>query len=336
MKNKKILLFLILILILLMFNGCKIKSDRNLLIISTPNNDNKVINYYKYDITRKNLRKIYSTNKTCYPTTTLSDDGKILYFTKRDENQYAQLFQRNLSTNEEKQLTNKKDNKIINVDFLKINYKEGLIYLRTVQEDHRNFNLSIYNIKTNELKVLDKSEQDLSNQFFDFANFSDSILVFQNSEEEKFKLLDVANKTQNLNFSPSNKIILKDKNGNDKKVYGIIKNQIVDVSMSPNSQSTIILVGELINLPGDRLKKQILLKNLNDNNNEVDSILSTDGRYQDIKKICFSEAGEGFYFVANESNKPYGIYYYDLKNKNNSLVLKIDNEKILDCIETHK
>ena len=46
-------------------------------------------------------------NKTCYPTATLSDDNKILYFTKRDRQGYAQLFERNLSTNEEKQLTSK-------------------------------------------------------------------------------------------------------------------------------------------------------------------------------------------------------------------------------------
>ncbi|GFZ32279.1 hypothetical protein CSC2_28050 [Clostridium zeae] len=337
MRNRKILFGIIIsiILILLIFNVFKVKSNKNLLIISTPNNDNKIINYYTYDIISKNIKKIYSTNKTCYPTAVLSDDGKVLYFTKNDVNQYAQLFQRNLITNEEKQLTTEKDNKIINVDFMKINYKNQLIYLRTVQKDHRNFSLSIYNIKTNELRILDKSEQDLSNQFFDFANSSDSMLVLQNSEEEKFKALDEANKTHNLNLYFSNKIILKDAEGYNKKNYGIIKNEIVDVSMSPNSQAAIILTGEVVNLDEHKFKKQVLLINLN-NDSKVESILSTGECYKDIMKICFATDGKGFYFVASDTNIPCGVYYYNLKSKATSLVLKIDNEKIIDCIETHK
>ena len=316
-----------------MFSGCEIKSNGDLLIISSP--DNKVINYYEYNITKKTQKKIYSINKTCYPTATLSDDNKILYFTKSDEQGYPQLFERNLSTNEEKQLTSKEGNNIINVDFLKINYNNDLIYLRTVQENHRNFNLSIYDIKSNKFKVLDEDENDLSNQFFDFTNSSNSMLVFQNSVQEEFNLMDAANKSKNLNFSPNNNIVLKDENGKDEKVYDSIKNNIIDVSVSPNKQSTIILTGEIVNLSEHKFKKQILLKDLN-NNNEPESILSTMESYQNITKLCFSKDGEGFYFVASENSNQYNLYYYDLKNKTTLPVLKVDNENILDCIAIHK
>ncbi len=309
-----------------------IKYDNNnneeLLIISAPNN--KVINYYEYDIAKQNLNKIYSINKTCYPTASLSNDGKILYYTKSDKDGYAQLFQRNLNTNQEKQLTTKVVDKVVNVDFLKINYKKNLIYLRTVQDDHRNFNLSIYDISNNKLNILDKNEKDLSDQFFDFTNSSNSILVFQNSEQEKFNLMDEANKSKNFNYSINNKMIIKDENGRYEENYGTIKSNIVDVSISPNKQSAIILTEEM-----DKFKKQIILDSFN-NVNEPKSILSTDGRYQDIATICFSKDGNGFYFVASESNNQYNVYYYDLKNKTTLTVLKIDNEQILDCIETHK
>ena len=73
-------------------------------------------------------------------------------------------------------------------------------------------------------------------------------------------------------------------------------------------------------------KKQIILENFN-NVNEPKSILSTNGRYQDISKICFSKDGKGFYFVASESNNQNNVYYYDLKNKTTLTVLKIDNEQ---------
>ncbi|WP_026884269.1 PD40 domain-containing protein [Clostridium akagii] len=335
MRNKNILFFLMFILILYTLGGCGIKSNEDLLIISSPNNNNKIVNYYEYDISKQKLNKLYSINKTCYPTAALSNDGKILYFTKSDKNGYPQLFQRNLNTHEEKQLTTKEGDKIINVDFLKINYKKNLIYLRTVQKDHRNFNLSIYDIRNNRLNVLDKNEKDLSDQFFDFANSSNSILVFQNSEQEKFNLMDSANKSKNFNYSINNKMIIKDWNGKDKKNYRALKSNIVDVSISPNKQSAIILAGELVNFSEHKVKKQIILASF-DNVNEPKSILSTNGRYQDITKICFSKDGKGFYFVASESSNQYKVYYYDLKNKTILTVLKIDNDKILDCIETHK
>jgi Tol biopolymer transport system component len=332
MKNRKLLYISILISILYMFSGCETKSNVDLLIISSP--DNKIINYYEYDIATKTNKKIYSINKTCYPTATLSEDNKTLYFTKRDEQGYPQLFARNLSTSEEKQLTSKEGNKIINVDFLKINYNKDLIYLRVVQENHRNFSLAIYNIKSNELKILYEDEKDLSNQFFDFSNHSNSMLVFQNSIQEEFNLIDEANKSKNLD-SPSNyNIVLKDENGKDENVYGSIKKNIIDVSLSPNKQSTIILTGEIVNLSEHKFKKQILLKDLN--NNEPEVILSNMEAYQDITKLCFSKDGEGFYFVASESSKQHDLYYYDLKNKTTLPVLKVDNENILDCIAIHK
>ncbi|MFT8352790.1 hypothetical protein, partial [Clostridium saccharoperbutylacetonicum] len=232
-----------------------------MIIISSPNN--RVINYYEYDITKKTNKKIYSINKTCYPTATLSEDDKTLYFTKSDEHGYPELFERNLSTSEEKQLTTKEADKIDNVDFLKINYNKNLIYLRVVQENHRNFSLVIYHIKSKELDILDENERDLSNQFFDFSNHSNSMLVFQNSLQEEFNLVDEANKNNNPNFSSHYKILLKDENGKDEKAYGSIESNIVDVSISPDNKSTIILTGEVVNLSEHKFKKQILLKNLN-------------------------------------------------------------------------
>lgn len=132
-------------------------------------------------------------------------------------------------------------------------------------------------------------------------------------------------------FSPNNKIILKDGNGKVERVYGSIKSNIGDVSMSPNKQSTIILTGEVNN---HKLKKQILLKDLN--NNEPKCILSTNGSYEDITKLCFSKDGKGFYFVASETNKQYNVYYYNLENKTTLPVLKINTDKIIDCMAIHK
>ncbi len=216
------------------------------------------------------------------------------------------------------------------MDFLKINYNKALIYLRTIQENHRNFNLSIYDIKSNRLKILDENEKDLSNQFFDFTNSSNSMLVFQNSEQEILSLMSKANKTHNMKlFSPNNKIILKDENGKDEKVYGSIKTVIGNISMSPNKQSTIILTGEVDN---HKLEKKILLKGLNNNTNKPKCILKTTGSYQDITKLCFSKDGKGFYFVASETSELYNVYYYNLENKTTLPVLKINDEKIIDCI----
>lgn len=316
-----------------MFSGCATRFNADLLIISSP--DNKVINYYEYDITKKTRKKIYTINKTCYPTAALSDDSEILYFTKSDENRFPQLFEKNLITNEEKQLTSKEDNKLINVDFLKFNYNKDLIYLRIVQENHRNFNLAIYNIKSNNLEILDEDEKDLSSQFFDFTNHSNSLLVFQNSVKEESKLIAAANKSKSLNFSSNNDIVLKDENGKDEKVCDSITNNIVDISVSPNKQSTVILSGEIVNASEHKFKKQILLKNLN-NNNKTESILSTMESYEDISKLCFSKDGEGFYFVASEPSEQYNLYYYDLKDKTTLPVLNVDNENILDCIAIHK
>ncbi|WP_315073415.1 hypothetical protein [uncultured Clostridium sp.] len=332
MKNKILLFIFIFISILYIFNRYETKFNADLLIISSP--DNKVINYYEYDITKKTRKKIYTINKTCYPTAALSDDSEILYFTKSDENGFPQLFEKNLSTNEEKQLTSKEDNKIINVDFLKFNYNKDLIYLRIVQENHRNFNLAIYNIKSNNLEILDEDEKDLSSQFFDFTNHSNSLLVFQNSVQEESKLIAAANKSKTLNFSSNNDIVLKDENGKDEKVCDSITNNIVDISVSPDKQSTVILSGEIVNASEHKFKKQILLKHLN--NNKAESILSTMESYEDISKLCFSKDGEGFYFVASEPSKQYSLYYYDLKNKTTLPVLNVDNENILDCIAIHK
>ncbi len=333
MKKRKYLLFIsifIVILITLIFARYKITSNADLLIISSP--DNKTINYYEYNFFGKTYKKIYSIDKTCYPTATLSKDNRILYFTKSDKNKLVQLFQRNLGTNEEKQLTSQDGNNIINVDFLKINYNDNLIYLRVVQENHRNFNLAIYNIKSNEVKILDNNETDLSNQFFDFTNYSNSILTLQNSEQEKYNLMAEANKSKKIGDSPNNNIVLKDEDGKDEKVYDSLKSNIVDVSISPDKQSAIILIGEVVNPSERKFKKEILLKDLNINN-EPKSILDTGESFQDIEKICFSKDGKGFYFVANElNNRQYNIYYYDLNNKTTSLVSNIDNENVLDCI----
>ncbi len=46
MKNKKLFLIFILISIFYIFSGCETKSNEDLLIISSPyNNNNKIVNY---------------------------------------------------------------------------------------------------------------------------------------------------------------------------------------------------------------------------------------------------------------------------------------------------
>ncbi|SJT58392.1 translocation protein TolB [Clostridioides difficile] len=336
MINKKLLYTFIFILIIFIFNGCTPKFNTDLLIISSP--DNKVINYSKYNSNKKIQEKIYSTNKTCYPTAVLSYDANTLYFTKSDKYGLAQLFERNLNTKKEKQLTFQKDNKIINVDFLKINYSKNIIYLRIVQENHRNFNLAIYNINSNELKILDENEYDLSDQFFDFNNISKSILIFQNSIKEEFNLMDKANKTKNFNISPNYDILLKDESGEKQNTYGSIENNIVDVSISPDNKSALILTGQIVDLSKHEFKKSILLKDLNNiDKNEI--ILNNLESYNDITKICFSKDGKGFYFIATESkdkSQNYNLYYYNLKNQESSQILKFDNEDIFDCIPIYK
>ena len=234
MKSKMLLYTLIFILIIFEFNGCTPKLDTNLLIISSP--DNKIINYYEYDCNDKSTEKIYSLPKTCYPTATLSYDRNTLYFTKSDENNFPQLFKIDLNTNEEKQLTFQKEN-IINVDFLKINYSKNIIYLRIVQEDHRNFSFAIYDINSNQLKILDKDELDLSEQFFDFNNSGKSILMLQNSIEEEFDLMKKANKSKDMNIFPSYNIILMDENSENKNIYGSLTGNIIDVSISNDNKA---------------------------------------------------------------------------------------------------
>lgn len=250
-----------------------------------------------------------------------------------DENNFPQLFKIDLNTNEEKQLTFQKEN-IINVDFLKINYSKNIIYLRIVQEDHRNFSFAIYDINSNQLKILDKDELDLSEQFFDFNNSGKSILMLQNSIEEEFDLMKKANKSKDMNIFPSYNIILMDENSENKNIYGSLTGNIIDVSISNDNKAALILTGEIVDLSKHKFKKIITLKKFNDSDKE-ETILNNLDSYEDITKVCFSKDGKGFYFIANKSkdkSQHYDLYYYNLKNQKSSKVLGINNEDIFDCV----
>lgn len=335
MKYKKLLSICICICFVYLIYGCKKEINENFLIISSDKDG--IVNYYKYNTKKEKCEKVYSVEKTCYPTATLSKNDDILYFTKNDVNGSAQLFEKNIDNNIEKQLTSKEEDGIINIDFLRINYKKNVIYLRVVQEGHINFNLAIYKIETGELEILDQNEVDLSSQFIDFNNYYDSVLILQNSEEEKFKVMDSINKTKNMSLVPKNNIILEDDTGMDKEYYGVVNNNVVDISLSSDGQEMLILTEEMNEGYKEKFKKQVWVKNLK--SDEFESVLDNSNFYYDISQISFDSYGRGFYFVASEikdDSLQKKLYYYDFKTKKSSEKVKCDKENIISCIRLNK
>ncbi|WP_333888236.1 hypothetical protein [Clostridium sp.] len=314
------------------------KNDEQILTIST---NLKLETQYKlHTISTGNDSIIYKNKMTGYPTGEMDRNHSFLYFTTRDNSKYIQLFSLNLKTNEKKQLTSISQG-IINVDTIRIDDNKKNIYMRIVQKNHRNFSLAKYNLKTNQLKIFNSQERNISIKTFDYISEKGEIFIVSNSETERYNLMEKSNLLQ-IELEPCNYTLsLLDDEGNKMRSIGNIKENIVNVSLSRDGKKALIEIDKGNPFKESTLKQTVFIKDFK--SGSLSPIFSTPKGYNFIEQIQYSKDEEKIYFLAEDSKqKPLysngrklrikSIFSYNLTNKSISQVYKMNNGNVNNFI----
>lgn len=317
-----------LLLIILLFTfiiGYKLKiTEKVFLNKVSPNLPKLYINYFdpksltytffQYDPISSKNKKLFKKNIEDYTSFVYSSDNKLYFADKSKNNNTKQLYVRDLNTHQIRQLTTE----LSYLDFIKIDQKHNILFMRVMlRNEHRNFHLATYNIKTNTLKIWNKSNSDNSILDFDYSQ-NKYLVVVSYSNEEATNKLEEANKNQTSMTPPKYSIDIFETEGKLKKHVGIVEKFINGVSLSPDNSSIIYSYNESLNSKITKVKeinvgtsREIIILKNNVNSN--------------IRAVKYDNNKIGFYFLSslNKSNnynsleipKKSILSYYNFKTK---------------------
>lgn len=326
---------IILTSLLTLFSGCSLSTmsttkagnNNDLLIVFA--NLNLIVSYYQYSVDKNENNLLVQMDMSGYPTAISSNDGKTLYYTARDSNNSMQLYKMDLASNNNQQLTN-----LDNVDYLRLDNKRALLFMRVIQGDHHNFQMATYNIKTGTVTIWNPNEYDLSVQDFDYDPNTEKVTTICFSDNERYQ----KTKKANLNHSEVEPLIYQiiqySINGNNKQLICNIEKYLFNISTLNGDKDA------LLNIADDPLGANCSIYKLDLQLKTLTLVFSGSGAYTAIKMPNYSADGKGIYFLAMKSDTksltdkngasaiPRFLYYYDLKTHNISQVWVMDNGTI--------
>jgi|GEM_PF-2786741 len=338
LKYLILILTIVIVAFLMLHNKIQVtKYADNFLLVLT---DNKYeVTYGKYDSSTKKFNKLYKNKKSAYPTGLFLSSDNSLYYTKKDDNGYTQLYKLNLKTMKEKQITNELHNNIVNVDFIDINTKESTIYMRVIQNGHSNMQIATYSIKTNIVRTWNKDENDISVQRFDYSPSSNTLLVALYSLKQEFQNMKKTNETQNfIKYTTAYNLVQLDSKGKKINEIDLINKPVVDIAFSAKYNLELAIISEMVNIKEHKYLTTIRIKDIK--KNKFYNISFTDLGYDSVQQGKFSLNDYGFYFIASKTNdgtvldeqggvyKPKKLYYYNLKSKEISIIFELKNNTI--------
>lgn len=293
---------------------------------------NNMMKYYRYNPLTGEKKLLMKLPEECFPTATVSNDGKTLYYTfNADNNKSVELFRRNLDTGKVKQLTNLKDN-IYNVDDLYPDYQHDQLYLRVQETNEESFKIAKYNIKNNKVTILNKSNNDLSDQSFDYCPGTNKLFTVEHSQSEDDKIMDEKNKTQRFGKIASYSCLLKDTQGNVIKKLFTMNRYIGNTQISADGKHILYQVSTE-NTKGDTDLK-VIYQDTGTNNSKVLYSEGFDGT-KEIPQLGLTPDGKRAYLIMSVDSKynsqklMYGLFYIDIDNPSIKKSLVFDKETVL-------
>ena len=292
---------------------------------------NNMMKYYRYNPLTGEKKLLMKLPEECFPTATVSNDGKTLYYSYRTKENYMELFQRNLDTGKVKQLTFPKDN-IVDVDFMQPDYQHNQLYLRVQKTNEESFKIAKYNIKSNEVTILNKSNNDLSDQFFDYCPGTNKLFTVEHSQSEHDKIMDEEAKTQRFGKSASFSCLLKDTQGNVIKKLFAMNRYIGNTQISADGKHILYQVSAE-NTKGDTDLK-VIYQDTGTNNSKVLYSEGFNGT-KEIPQLGLTSDGKKAYLIMSVDSKynsqklMYGLFYIDIDNPSIKKSLVFDKETVL-------
>ncbi|MFD4706724.1 hypothetical protein ACFWM3_17920 [Gottfriedia sp. NPDC058432] len=205
------------------------------------------------------------------------------------------------------------------MDFIKIDKKQNIIFMRVMlRNEFRNFHIATYNIKTNNLKIWNESNNDNSILDFDY-NQSDNLAVVSFSVAEATEKLEEANKNQTTMSPPKYSIDILDTEGKIERHINNIEKFITGVSLSSDKRSILLSFNESLNSSITQVEE------INVSTGMENTILKSKSNYSNIRAVKYDVNKKGFFFLSSLNNsKNYNaieipkksmLSYYNFKTK---------------------
>lgn len=349
MKKKifcTILLIITFIFELCSFKVSTIKINKNSPIINTSQlmivsaNDLKNTSYKKLNIENKTISDIHRTEMPAFSTSVLSKDSNFLYFTKVCNDKTTQLYQVNLSSKEEKQITSKDKNNIYKIEDFFINESTHKAYLRTKFCKQNIYKLVMLNLQNNEMKVLDKLSNDNELRFLDYSESKGKFLIGYFSLKDRLQKTNNSNQNQIQVQPPVYHFAFVDESLNNFTEICTTTDFVTCMSLYPDASSMLITISNPpIEFKGNG-KLEICEKNLK--TGETKAIVTNSEKYNVIKDGKVSNNGKGIFFISyNSKNKDSIINdtlnckvetlnYYDFNTKNISKLYNFKDSMLVN------
>lgn len=294
------------------------KKNQEHLYINTSYNENshRVIkldfNNYKEEVL---LEKKFDD----YPTSTHFEETNQIYFTGKLNDGTHQLLMKNMNENKINKLT-----KTLNyVDFLQLNKKRKIIYMRAlVKSGDRNFHVVTFDIQTGNINVWNDNESDHSVVAFDFLPSLKNVLIVTKSIKEEFNNIAEANEKNISPNPPTHTISLYSESGTFKKEVIKLNSFIKSASLSSDGEHF------LLNFK-DKLEDTSKIGLYNTSKNKIDLLLEDTTRFYNIREPVFNSDNSGFYFIADNENNP-KVYFFNLKDKTTKEIWFKENEQAIN------
>lgn len=300
------------------------ENSNSFIYIDTVNNEEHSV--YELNLDNNRSENIFTKNAEGYPTSAFSKKNNKIYFTKMLDDKSTQLFEKDLSTNETKQLTRT----LGFVDFIELDSSEKSIYMRVlINNNDRNFHIASYNIKSSEISIWEAENKDSSVVFFDFNPKTNLILTVTKSIAEEFKSIDNANKNNAPPTPTTHKLMLFNKDGEVVKELLILTKFIKSVSLSNDGKS--VLINYKDSIEPDAPSKIAEFKDGEDLNLLIEESKENSNIHQPI----YDKENKGFYFVSDkgETELSSSLKYFSLNNKSIKELWASENSIIINIYQ---
>lgn len=247
-------------------------------------------NYYLIDLSNKKSSLLYKQPKSDFDVFTLSARTNSIFYNKFDSNLNMQLFEFDLSSKREVQITRN----LIIVDFMYCDDSISQMYLRVVQKDHRNFQIAVYNIKSNKLNIWNTKDEDTSVKAFDYDPVSKRVIEATYSLNEQYEKTDKANRNHEPMESLNYNISLCNKDGNKLKNICTTNKDVATISLERNGNNALVDLG---NNGSSNISRSVDSLDINDGS--IKPYLPESDLYENFQYAQFSPDNKSVYLLAN-------------------------------------
>lgn len=297
------------------------------------------INYYKYDTSTEQKPTLLGGDFKQHSPGVFHEETNSIYFTKQTENGSFQLYKKAIAAKEEKLICQDISNKLMFADFIDVNPKATMLYLRVIQKGHQNTQLATYDPIKDTINIWDEMEPDFSYRSLNYSYSKNNLIVSKYSLQDQNQRISKAIETQNFNdINPTYEICSLDSNGKELKVLEKINRIISDADLSSNNRYLLTIETNFSKGVQGDMEPYINLKDLSKGTSEV--IISNKSGFYNISHARFSSSGKGIYFTAIEGNaevigsingnpfKTSALYFYDLKTKKTKELASFKNVSV--------